>query len=140
MQSFLIPEKNITRYHHSVVYQNKAQCIFYRKHIRFLPLCATLEDISNFLMLCTGFTQTFSRKCRNYRLRVIQTLISRGVSWVGWLSRLNDTLEVREVAGSSPAASRGFLDFPGRIRYHEEFFNFTMEWMLNFTPPSGESV
>ena len=43
----------------------------------FLPLCATLEDINNFLMLCTGFTQTFSRKCRNYRLRVIQTLISR---------------------------------------------------------------
>ena len=74
MRSFLIPEKNITRHHHSVVYQNNAQCIYYRKHIRFF---ATLEDINNFLMLYTGFTQTFPRKCRNYRLRVIQTLISR---------------------------------------------------------------
>ena len=35
MQSFLIPEKNITRHHHSVVYQNNAQCILYWKHIRF---------------------------------------------------------------------------------------------------------
>ena len=68
MQSFLIPEKNVTRQHHSVVYQNNAQCILYWKHIRFLPLCATLEDISNFLMNCTAFTQTFSGKCRNYRL------------------------------------------------------------------------
>ena len=45
MQSFLIPEKNMTRHHHSVVYQNNAQCIFYRKHIRFF---ATLRHFGRY--------------------------------------------------------------------------------------------
>ena len=70
MQSFLISEKkNITRHHHSVVYQNNAQCIFYRKHIRFFATLRHFEDISNFLMLCTAFTQTSSCWVRHKRFQ-----------------------------------------------------------------------
>ena len=87
----------------------------------FFPLCATLEDIRNFLMLCTAFTQAFSGKCRNYRLRVIQTLIPRGSAGsngsVGQRARIN-------------VASR---QIGRRFESGRRVFNFTMEWVLNFT-------
>ena len=78
MQSFLMPEKtspDITILLCIKIILN----VFYIENtfVFVLPLCATLEDIRNFLMLCTKFTQTFSGKCRNYRLRVIQILIPR---------------------------------------------------------------
>ena len=53
MQSFLISEKNITIL---LCIKIMLNVFSIGNTFVFLPLCATLEDISNFMMLCAAFT------------------------------------------------------------------------------------